>query len=163
VSVSCPDDPVNESTSTSLECSASSKPASQFTWAHSSEIRNSSQGPVGTNRYVFRIDSVDKTHFGQYTCTASNGIRSDGTGSCKVSVNCTCTLINDEYYILHYIMLLYNIIYRIVIGLMYVLNANLDINRGNYLPFSQTKQHQHQRKYNRVCERLQQRDVNVLH
>jgi len=92
VTATCPG-LVNEGSSTSLACSADSKPFSSFTWILPNGTRHSSPGPVTSNQFSYGITTIDRTHYGKYSCTASNGVVSDGEDLCNLEIKCTQLLL----------------------------------------------------------------------
>ncbi|XP_078584655.1 nephrin-like [Branchiostoma floridae x Branchiostoma japonicum] len=68
-------------------CTADSNPAAQFSW-----IKDSTTGPLPTGAVVdstagtLTFSSLDRTHSGEYSCTANNGISPEATSS-GITVN----------------------------------------------------------------------------
>jgi len=85
VTVSTPT-PVNEGTSSyTIDCSASSKPDSNFTWEHNGQEIHKG-GPM--QNFSLVLAHVTREHYGEYRCNAVNTIDTDSQSTTLV-VKCT--------------------------------------------------------------------------
>ena len=84
-----------------LRCNAASKPQSTFKWFHAQEEISNTSHAVATNQFIHTINEVNRTHYGDYTCKATNSIAS-GNDSIHVEVKC-------ELFFVFYQLVIYDV------------------------------------------------------
>ena len=78
---------IEESRDLVFHCYAISKPRSTISWYHNNNPLNVGISGVGNNSSL-TVTQVDRTHYGNYKCRASNNIPPVGEASISLVVQC---------------------------------------------------------------------------